>query len=84
MAASWTKAKAARFFEVDELLGNLKLSEEEKEGVVLAKADRGSLPEVKWMAVARLLTVRGFSEQSLERTMRAAWNAAREVVFRPI
>ena len=67
---------------MDELLRNLQLSEKEKEGVFLAKADRVNLPEVKWMAVAKLLTVRGFSEHSLEKTMRAAWNAAREVVFR--
>jgi hypothetical protein len=36
------------------------------------------------MVVARMLTVKGFSEQSLEKTMRAAWNAVKEVIFRPI
>jgi hypothetical protein len=44
-------SKAARVFEVDELLNNLKLSEEENEGVFLAKEEMGSLPVVKWMAV---------------------------------
>ncbi|KAM0837413.1 hypothetical protein ACQ4PT_061663 [Festuca glaucescens] len=82
MAAETSKKE--RVFEVDELLKNLNLSEAEMDGVVLAKADRGSLLEVKWMAVAELLTVKGFSEQSLEKMMRAAWNAAKEVVFRPI
>ncbi|XP_051220993.1 uncharacterized protein [Lolium perenne] len=77
-------SKKARVYEVDELLKNLKLSEAEREGVFLAKEDRESLPEVKWMAVGRLLTVRGFSEQSLEKTLRAAWNPAREVSFRSI
>jgi hypothetical protein len=55
--------------EVDELLKHLKLSDAERDGVFLAKADRGDLPKVKRMAVARLLTVKGFSEQSLEKTM---------------
>jgi hypothetical protein len=70
--------------EVDELLKHMKLSDAERDGVFLAKADRGDLPKVKWMAVARLLTVKGFSEQSLEKTMRAAWKAVKEVIFRPI
>ena len=36
------------------------------------------------MAVARLLTVKDFSEASLVSTMKSAWNAAKEVLFRPI
>jgi hypothetical protein len=76
--------KGARVLEVDELLRKLNLSEAEREGVVLRKADQGNLPEVKWMSVAKLLTIKGFSEVSLEKTMRAAWNIAREVTFRPI
>ncbi|RCV30780.1 hypothetical protein SETIT_6G123000v2 [Setaria italica] len=36
------------------------------------------------MAAARLLIEKHFAEQSLQSTMRAAWNTAREVVFRPI
>nr|TKW09913.1 hypothetical protein SEVIR_6G132700v2 [Setaria viridis] len=36
------------------------------------------------MAAARLLIEKHFTEQSLQSTMRAAWNTAREVVFRPI
>ncbi|KAK1629914.1 hypothetical protein QYE76_004229 [Lolium multiflorum] len=70
--------------DVEDLLKKLKLSEEEREGVVLAKEERSNLPEVKWMAVARVLTGKGFSDESLKRTMLAAWNTAREVTFRPI
>ena len=51
------------------------------EGVFLAKEERGGLPEVKWMEVAKLLSVRSFSEESLKRTMFSAWNPAREVTF---
>lgn len=76
--------KKAISFDVDELLKNLKLSEAEQDGVVLAKADRAKLPEVKWMAAARLLTTKHFSEQSLIQTMCAAWNTTREVSFRAI
>jgi hypothetical protein len=48
---------------VDELLKNLNVCEAEMDGLLLAKADHGSLREVKWMAMAKLLTVKGFSEQ---------------------
>ncbi|KAM0843815.1 hypothetical protein ACQ4PT_057478 [Festuca glaucescens] len=67
--------------EVEDLLRKLKLSEGEHEGVFLAKEERGSLPEVKWMAAAKLLTRKNFSEESLKRTMFAAWNSARELSF---
>jgi hypothetical protein len=67
---------------VEDLLQRLKLSEVEKEGVFLAKEDRGSLSEVKWMAVGKLLTKKSFSEESLRRMMMAAWNTGREVTFR--
>jgi hypothetical protein len=35
------------------------------------------------MAVAKLLTVKDFSPNSLVNTMQAAWNLAQEVSFRP-
>lgn len=62
--------------DVDELLSKLHLSEAEKDGVVLEKEDREKLPEVKWMAVATLLTVKDFSPASLFSTLRLAWNPA--------
>ena len=40
-------SSSAKVFEVDELLKNLKLSEAKKDGVVLARAERANLPEVK-------------------------------------
>jgi hypothetical protein len=70
--------------DVEKLLKTLSLSEAEKDGVVLASAERTKLPEVKWLAAARLLTSKNFSEQSLISTMRAAWNPAREVSFHAI
>jgi hypothetical protein len=70
--------------DVEKLLKTLSLSEAEMDGVVLASAERTKLLEVKWLAAARLLTSKNFSEQSLILTMRAAWNPAREVSFRAI
>ncbi|CAO2162743.1 unnamed protein product [Urochloa humidicola] len=81
--ASTAKVKKGEV-DVDELLKKLRLSDAEREGVVLAKEERGSLPEVKWMAAAKLLIGKKFSEQSLMSTMWAAWNTAREVSFRSV
>ncbi|CAO2169894.1 unnamed protein product [Urochloa humidicola] len=81
--ASTAKVKKGEV-DVDELLKKLRLSDAEREGVVLAKEERGSLPEVKWMAAAKLLTGKKFSEQSLMSTMWAAWNTTREVSFRSV
>ena len=38
-------------------------------GVLLAKKERGTLLVVKWMVVAKLLTMKGFSEEYVKRTM---------------
>ncbi|CAN6249597.1 unnamed protein product [Urochloa humidicola] len=85
MAAEPSKAKVKRGdVDVHELLQKLRLSEAEREGVVLGKETTGSLPDVKWMAAAKLLTGKNFSEISLKSTMFSAWNTAKEVVFRPI
>jgi hypothetical protein len=70
--------------DVDDLLGKLRLSEGEADGVFLAKEDRSKLPEVKWLVAAKLLTVKHFSEQLLIATMRSTWNTACEVSFRPM
>jgi hypothetical protein len=85
MAAETPKVRAQKGeVDVNELLRKLRLSDAERDGVVLAKEARGNLPEVKWMAMARLLTEKKFSEQSLIVTMKVAWNTAREVPFMPI
>ncbi|KAK1696297.1 hypothetical protein QYE76_012994 [Lolium multiflorum] len=71
-------------FEVEELRRKLKPSEGEQEGVFLAKEERSTLPDVKWMAVAKVLTSKSFSAESLKQTLFAAWNTAREVSFTSI
>ncbi|CAN6323855.1 unnamed protein product [Urochloa humidicola] len=70
--------------DVGELLKKLRLNEAEREGVFLAKGEGETLPAMKWMAAAKLLTVREFSEASLISTMKSAWGLAREASFRPI
>lgn len=70
--------------DVNDLLRKLHLSEAEQDDVVIAQEVREKLPEVKWMAAARLLTTKKFSVTSLETTMRSAWNPAKEVTFRSI
>jgi ATP-dependent RNA circularization protein (DNA/RNA ligase family) len=69
---------------VEELLQKLHLSETEREGVVLRKEDNADLSAVKWLAAAKLLTVKDFSEASMKNTMQSAWNLARDFTFRPI
>jgi len=51
MAADSSQARAGRRdVEVEELLQKLKLSETEREGMVLQKEESAGLPEIKWMA----------------------------------
>lgn len=62
-----------------------KSSQQGEEGrCCLGTPGQGSLPKVKWVAVATLLTVKQFSEQSLMSTMMEAWNTSLEVSFQPI
>ncbi|GJN07955.1 hypothetical protein PR202_ga25833 [Eleusine coracana subsp. coracana] len=85
MATSAAKGKAKMSkTDVEALLQKLRLSEAKKGGVVLAEKDRSNLPEVKWMAMAKLLTVKDFSPNLLFNTMLSTWNSARNVSFRPI
>jgi hypothetical protein len=85
MADESVKGKAWRSeVDVDELLQKLRLSDAERDRVMSAKDDGERLPPVKWMAAAKLLTRKGFSQASLISTMRSAWNPTREVTFRPI
>jgi hypothetical protein len=59
--------------DVDAMLKNLRLSDAEHDDVVLPMGARDSLPEVKWMVVAKLLTTKRFSERALKSTMLYAW-----------
>ena len=85
MAAKSTKVGMQKNeVDVNALLQQLQLNDVERDEVVLAKEERENLPKVKWLAVAKLLTLKQFSDQSLFSTMMAAWNPAQEVSFRPL
>ena len=78
MAANPTRAGSKKCeVDVNTLLQKLQLNDVEHDGVVLAKEERENLPKVKWLAVAKLLTVKQFSDQSLSSIMMTAWNPAR-------
>jgi hypothetical protein len=85
MAARRSTAEPSKkVIDMDTLLQNLRLSETEREVVVLLARERESLPQVKRMAVAKRLTVKKYSQQSLISTMLSAWSMTREVSFRPL
>lgn len=84
MAAGSSKLHGKKEVDVNALLQKLRLNETERSGVVLTKEVDGGLPTIKWMAAAKLLTVRDFSESSLKSTMISTWSPAREVSFRSI
>ena len=48
--------------DVNALLQQLQLNDAERDEVVLAKEERENLPKVKWLAVAKLLTLKQFSD----------------------
>ena len=78
------EGRPRKVFDMDEMLKKLNLHGEELHDVVLQREEVQKWPEVKWLAAAKVLTIRGFSMQSLKNTMLAAWKPAREVLFHPI
>ncbi|XBI42001.1 hypothetical protein VPH35_126394 [Triticum aestivum] len=73
---------------VDHDLGDffdkLDLHEEEFEDVVVEEEAPELLEEIRWLALARVHTRRNFSQSAFYKDMRAAWNCAQAVRFRPI
>ncbi|KAM0907580.1 hypothetical protein ACQ4PT_016083 [Festuca glaucescens] len=70
--------------DVQELLRSLNLHEAELNEVVLGRDEIKAWPEVKWLAVAKVLTEKSFSLDSLKKTPHAAWTPAREVTFHAV
>jgi hypothetical protein len=66
---------------VEEMLKNLKLHDSKLNDVFMGKEEVGKLPSVKLMAVAKVLTCKGFSPELVERTMTATWNSGQEISF---
>ena len=58
MSAESSRVSTKRDVGLDELVRKMKLSEAEREEVVLARAEKECLPVVKWMEVGKLLTTK--------------------------
>lgn len=69
---------------VKKLLDRLNLHEQEGDGVVWEEEIVEPPAVIKWLAIARVHTTRGFSPTTLYSDMRSAWNPTREVVWRRV
>ncbi|KAE8804042.1 hypothetical protein D1007_20004 [Hordeum vulgare] len=72
----------------DEELGDffelLDLHEEEFDDVIVEEEAPDLVEEIPWLALARVQTLKKFSQAAFFKDMRAAWNTAKPVRFRPI
>ena len=85
MAAESSKGRNGKGEEeVEDLLNRLDLHEDDGDDFVWEEAK--DLPEVKakWLAMARVHTIKGFSPSALYADMRSAWNPAQQVRWRLI
>ncbi|XBI61682.1 hypothetical protein VPH35_042443 [Triticum aestivum] len=62
----------------------LDLHEEEFEDVVVEEEAPELMEEIPWLALARVQTMKNFSQAAFFKDTRAAWNTAKPVRFRPI
>ena len=66
------------------VLEQLNLEDEEFDDLVIDEADPEINESVRWLALARVLTTKSFGQGALIADMKAAWNPARDVVWRRI
>lgn len=66
------------------LLGRLHLEEDELDNLVWEEEVEEPEEKPKWLALTRVLTEKSFGQGALIADMKAAWNPAREVVWRRI
>ena len=90
MAESSSKEQATEMgkekrFDIQELLKNLDLRDSEINDVYLGKEAVASMKQnLRWMAVARVHTLKSFSDVSFREKMESAWGLAREFSFRAV
>ena len=75
---SGAKADLGDFF------GQLDLNDEAFDDVVIDEEDPVLKESVRWLALARVHTGKSFSQAAFYRDMRAAWNSAKQIRFRPV
>ncbi|KAI5008048.1 hypothetical protein ZWY2020_009096 [Hordeum vulgare] len=66
------------------LLERLHLEEDELDNIVWEEEAEEPNEKPKWLALARVLTTKSFDQGALIADMKAAWNPAKEVVWRRI
>ncbi|KAE8795552.1 hypothetical protein D1007_29439 [Hordeum vulgare] len=70
--------------ELRDFFEKLDLHEEEFDDVIVEEEAPDLADEIPWLALARVQTYKNFSQATFFKDMRAAWNTAKPVRFRPI
>ncbi|XBI35242.1 hypothetical protein VPH35_120948 [Triticum aestivum] len=70
--------------DLGDFFDKLDLHEEEFDDVVVEEEAPELLEEIRWVALARVQTMKNFSQSAFYKDMRAAWNCSQLVRFRPI
>ena len=77
-------ARGGEKMDPSQLLGRLNLEEDELDDLVWEEEVVEPEEKPKWLALARVLTEKNFSQGALIGDMRGAWSPARDVVWRRI
>uniref|UniRef100_A0A452XY64 Uncharacterized protein n=1 Tax=Aegilops tauschii subsp. strangulata TaxID=200361 RepID=A0A452XY64_AEGTS len=85
-ALSGTSAGGGSFGTPDlrDFMEQLNLEDEDFDDLVIDEADLEINDSVRWLALARVHTDKSFSQVAFYKDMRAAWNPAQPVRFRPV
>lgn len=75
---------AAGKMNLDDFFDQLDLNDDEFHDVEIDMDDPVINDSVRWLALARVHTEKSFSQSAFYKDMRAAWNPAKEIRFRPV
>lgn len=84
MSATQGGSKESRGEKIEEMLQGLVLRDDEEVEVVLEENLEELEADARWLALARVHTLRSFSHASFFGYMRASWRCAKDVEFRPV
>ena len=77
-------ASAAANAVLEEFFDQLDLNDEEFHVVEIDEEDPEIKESIRWLALARVHTDKNFSQAAFYKDLRAAWNPAQRVRFRPV
>ncbi|XBI72800.1 hypothetical protein VPH35_066674 [Triticum aestivum] len=77
-------SSAAMRSDLDEFMEQLNLEDEVFDDLVIDENDQEINESVRWLALARVHMDKTFSPTTFYKEMRAAWNPAQHVNFRPV